>query len=151
MLRMMMAALALIVAAQAAAQTSELPVWLIGNWCLEQGKTKACVRYEEPVDGKIRATNIRIDDGVVTNGTTSMTAIEDGRIVRRGTNGTVVREISHGPNEMLLEVENPTATQARRIRYSVRGDELTLEFFLPDGTTAVQRYKREPVTSSSVQ
>jgi hypothetical protein len=146
MVRLMIACLALCAAAPAAAQTSELPVWLVGYWCTEEGATQVCIRYEPPKDGAMRATNVMIRDGQPqTFGSISTTRIEDGIVVRRAsTSPAVLREISHGPTELLMERVNPMKDQAVQIRYTVDGDVLTVEFTMDDGSHEVQRYRRMP-------
>jgi hypothetical protein len=145
MMRMMIAGLALFVAAPAAAQTGEMPVWLVGKWCFTQDDAKICVRYEAPVDGKMRGTDTVTVDGKTTLLSVSVTQIENGRVVRRIENPPgLLFEVPHGPNELVLERQNPTPQQSIRMRYTVSGDVLTIRFTNGGGEPPdQQQYQRE--------
>jgi hypothetical protein len=140
------AGLAMAIAAPAA-QVSALPVWLVGNWCREFAGMQLCVRYSLE-DGTIRSRGYRIDErGETAFGSGGLLRIEDGRLVMHTADGTVAsREVSSGPNDLLMAPVNPSPQGSRRIRYHVEGDELAIEFQLVDETQPpeIHRYKRKP-------
>lgn len=146
MMRILVACVALLVATPAAAQTGQLPAWLTGYWCTEPvDKVSICIRYEAPADGRMRATNIVVDDGTPETGRSTVMAIEGGVIVKRTSEGRITqREVSHRPNDLLLEAVNPVENQARQVRYTLSGDTLTLEFILDGAPSETQHYLRMP-------
>jgi hypothetical protein len=146
MIWMTMACVALLAAAPAAAQTTELPLWLVGKWCMVRQEARICVRYDPPSGGTMRSTDTITQDGQETIIGTALTGIEDGMLVRHTMKPPgVLREVSQGPYELVMQRENPTSTQSLRMRYRVSGDELTVEFTNVEGEAPeVQRYTREP-------
>lgn len=145
MVRMLIAGFALCVAAPAAAQTDTLPLWLVGNWCLERPDVKLCVRYDPPQDGAIRGGNILYRDGQERRGTPSVTRVEDGVLVKRTLEGRLLsRAVGGGPNEVEFETVNPEPGVARRIRHTRSGNVLKVLFTLEKGPPEVQTYTLIP-------
>lgn len=131
----------------AAQNEGQLPLWAEGTWCAEpQPKMKACTRHAFR-DGKMFSTHIVTIDGEERHRSETVSAVEEGRLVRRTPGaGTAFREVSQRPGELVVEnivPENVANGDASTITYRVTGDEMTVELTFTGKPNMIQRYKRE--------
>lgn len=148
-MRWILAIAALMIVAPAHAQDQQpgLPEWQVGTWCMDiQPGAVACLVYEAPKDGVMTTRTEVTNQGEKSVISESRMTLEQGRVVTTTeAAATRFREVARGPNE--LTMENAVATNvadgdARTVRFTGAGDDLTVEIGFAGQPSVVQRYKR---------
>jgi hypothetical protein len=139
--------LALAAATPARAQSTGLPIWLVGTWCGELGAAgdpgsagpELCDRWVVAANGTLE-NHIGTADGSEGPESSGMIAVENGRLVLRGGRDGKIsvnfREISRGPAEIVFE--NLMQGGLTKLVLRREGDDLVEEIWL-EGRDAPQR------------
>ena len=132
----------------AAAQDAGALPWLTGKWCAPSAQQGTdCLTYTPKPDGAIAAEwASQSSDVAKPEHSEAVMRVVDGRLTLHSDDqDSDFREVSRGPNELVLELTNTDAGPGslRRVRYRVEGDDLILEMEFIGGKTATDRYRRE--------
>ncbi|MEZ0244590.1 MAG: hypothetical protein ACAH11_14540 [Sphingomonas sp.] len=139
---------AALTAMPAAAQDAGELQWLMGKWCSNTAKQgKLCLTYKAREDGTILSTWATEDDGAEQpEHSEAVMQIVDGRVVLHSEDqGSDFREVSRGPNELVLETTQSDLPKGsvERVTHRREGDVLVIDLILAGGETWTSRYLRE--------
>lgn len=148
-MRWILAIAALMIGApvQARAQQPGLPLWEVGTWCMDiQTGVFTCIVMQEPKGGVMLTSTELTNHGEKTVISQSRMTLEQGRVVTTTeAAGTQFRESARGPNALTMEnavAANVAKGDAKTVRFTAAGDDLTVEIGFAAAPSVVQHYKR---------